>query len=86
MHPPLGPQLIHDSIDSWVSCLSHFPFLKDFLIFEPWDLAANRVALNKMKVFDCVAFAIEEFSPKKLTEKGFRGLGAFSTTFFNELM
>jgi hypothetical protein len=56
------------------------------LIFEPGDLAANRIALNKMKVFDSIAFTIEEFSPKKLTEKGFRGLGAFSTTFFYELM
>jgi hypothetical protein len=56
------------------------------LIFEPGDLAANRIALNKMKVFDSIAFTIEEFSPKKLTEKGFRGLGAFSTAYFNELI
>lgn len=69
VHPALNPELIHHSIYSGVASLTHFPFLDQFFVITPGNLATQGAALHFVKVRDSVAFGVEEFSPIKLAQK-----------------
>jgi hypothetical protein len=69
VHPALNPELIHHSIYCGVASLAHFPFLDQFFVGTPSYLATQGAALHFVKVRDCIAFGVEEFSPIKLAQK-----------------